>query len=179
MQFTEQRPFGHTELARSLGIETAEPLMLDQRITERTDAVLCLVGNNVVVTAVQHRSRRVLMNSDLERHALDAEMHGLVQNLTRAFRPMQVHGIFAPLQAHRSEQTDDAEGMIGVRVCEDDVVDREAGGVAHHLPLRALAAVEHHQLTRPCNHERRNVAPDGWPTGSGTEEYDTDHDGMT
>src|SRR5687767_1722683 len=48
--------------------------------------------------------------------------------------------------------------MIGVHVREEDVVYREAGSVAHHLPLRAFAAVEHHQLTRPCNHERRNVA---------------------
>jgi hypothetical protein len=36
--------------------------------------------------------------------------------------------------------------VVGVQGGEEDVLDVAAGAEAHHLALRALAAVEEHQL---------------------------------
>src|SRR5690606_313626 len=45
----------------------------------------------------------------------------------------------------------------------------------HHLPLRALAAVEHQKLALAVHKNRADVAPDRRTAGGGAQECDADH----
>src|SRR5579872_6099569 len=59
--------------------------------------------------------------------------------------------------------------MIAVEVRKKDVRERERDAVAHHLPLRAFAAIEQQRLSLADDGERGNAAFDRW-TGRGRTE---------
>jgi hypothetical protein len=62
--------------------------------------------------------------------------------------------------------------MIGVKVREEDLGQREAHAVAHHLALGAFAALEEQCLPLAVNGEAGDVSFDGWPGGGSAEESD-------
>ena len=104
---------------------------------------------------------------DRKRDALDAELHGGAEHLLCAFGPVQKQWFGPTLQAERADQSDDAEEMIGVKVSEEDLGEREAHAVAHHLALRAFAAFEEERFPFPVNGQPGNVALDGGPSRTG------------
>src|SRR6266571_3668518 len=107
-----------------------------------------------------------------ERYALDAELHRGGQHLLRTLGTVQEQGLRPPLQSERSDQSDDSEEMIGMKVGEEDFGQRKAHPVAHHLALGAFAAFEEERLAFAMNGEATDVPFDGWPGGGGAEEGD-------
>ena len=65
--------------------------------------------------------------------------------------------------------------MVRVEMAEEDVVDRETAAVAHHLPLRALAAIEQQRVAAAVHHDGADVAPDRGPGRSSAQECDSNH----
>src|SRR5690606_3451113 len=61
----------------------------------------------------------------------------------------------------------------------DEVARREAAAGPPHLPLRALAAVEHQQLALTVHQDRADVAPNRRAAGGGAQECDADHLGRS
>jgi hypothetical protein len=66
--------------------------------------------------------------------------------------------------------------MIRMHVRHEDRFHGEARGVAHHLPLRALSAVEEEHIPFPLDGKRAHVPAHGGPGGGGAEEGQADHE---
>jgi hypothetical protein len=64
-----------------------------------------------------------------------------------------------------------------MKVGEEDVVQTERHPVTHHLPLRALAAVEQQRLSLAHDGERRNVALDRGTRRGGAEQAEGERHG--
>ncbi len=62
--------------------------------------------------------------------------------------------------------------MIGVKVGEEDLGQRKAHPVAHHLALGAFAAFEQERLALAMDGEATDVSFDCWPGGGRAEEGD-------
>ena len=67
--------------------------------------------------------------------------------------------------------------MIGMEVREEDVLEGERHAVAHHLSLRALAAIEEQGLTFAHHCDGRNVALDRGAGGGSAEQADRERHG--
>src|SRR5688500_8586850 len=100
---------------------------------------------------------------DLHRKAesLDAEAFGASKHLARAAWSPEMKCIGASLERHGAHQPDDAEHMVGVKVCEEDVAQREGHAVAHHLSLGAFTTIDQQRLSLAYDGDRRDVALDG------------------
>src|SRR2546425_5076122 len=85
-------------------------------------------------------SRLHLCDLDWKRDALDAELHRGAEHLLCAFGPVQKEWLGATLQAERPDQSDDAEEVIGMKVSEEGLGEREGHPVAHPLGPRAFPA---------------------------------------
>ncbi len=74
--------------------------------------------------------------------------------LFHELRPVDVERLGPALEAHRLQQSRDAQGVVGMEVAEEDrghVHEARAG--LHHLPLRALTAVEKQALSSALDHD--------------------------
>jgi hypothetical protein len=151
MQPAEQRALRHALLAGHVRVEPAEPLMLDHRVAEGVSAVLCAVCDDVVLIPLDLLTRLQLDDVHDERHAFHAQVHRVMQDAGAALRRPQSEGRLPALQSHGAQQAGHAEEVVGVHVREEDVVEGEAGAEAHHLPLRALAAVEQQRIALPLD----------------------------
>src|SRR6266481_5982603 len=70
----------------------------------------------------------------------------------------------------RSDQSNDAEEVIGMKVGKEDLGKREAHPIAHHLALGPLTALEEQRFAFAVNGEAGNVAFDCGPCGGRAEE---------
>jgi hypothetical protein len=134
--------------------------VLDERVAHRRHARV-LDGERhhvVLVAAPDGRARLDLDHLDREAHAVAAERHRLAQHARRAARAPQPQHLRAPLELQRAREPHDAEQVVGVRVREEDVGEGERHAVAHHLPLRPLAAVDEDRLALAHHGDRRDVA---------------------
>src|SRR6266850_513593 len=84
-------------------------------------------------------------------------------------------GVGAALQTERAHQPDHAQEMVGVEVREEDLVERERHAVAHHLALRAFAAIHQEGFAFAHDGEPRNVAFHGGARSRGTEKGHRKH----
>src|SRR5881396_1457510 len=75
---------------------------------------------------------------DFELCSLRPELDRLAKHLLRPLRPIQPHRLGARLQPERPDQPDHPEKMIGMKMREEDLGQRKAYPVAHHLALGAL-----------------------------------------
>src|SRR5437867_11628695 len=116
-----------------------------------------------------------LPDVDLERDPLDPELDRLTEHLLRAAGTVQRHGFSARLEAEGADQPDYAEKMIGMKVREEDLGQRKAHPVAHHLALGALAALEEQGLTFAHESESANVPLDGGPSSAGPKKSHGKH----
>src|SRR5690606_20891085 len=81
----------------------------------------------------------------------------------------------AILERHRAQQSGQPQCVVGVIVGEEHLADAEPGGVAHHLPLAALTAVEQHRFTGTLDQHRSDVALDGGDRRTSAQEGEADH----
>src|SRR5262245_39861654 len=124
-------------------------------------------------------SRFNFCDLDGERGSLEAERLGAAQHTARATGPPQSKPFRAALQRHRAHQSDHAEQMIRVKVRKEDVFERKRDSVAHHLPLRAFAAIEHQRLAFAMHCERRHIALDSWSSSGCSEKQDAEGHGAS
>src|SRR5690606_3813867 len=86
VQPAEEWALGHAQLARTLGMEAAEPVVLDECEAERARAVARGIRDDVVVVAVHRLAGLELADLHREGHTFDAEVHGLVEDFRGARR---------------------------------------------------------------------------------------------
>src|SRR5207249_11448658 len=72
-------------------------------------------------------------------------------------------------------QPDHPKKMIGVKMRKEDLRQRKAHPVTHHLALGALAAFEQQRLAFAHQGHRGDVALHGGPGGRSTEKSDRQH----
>jgi hypothetical protein len=132
-------------------------------------------------TTVEHARDAIvrLQLDDVHREAdpVDAEVHRFAQHSLRSLRPPEAHGLLPTLQRERAKQADHADHVVAVQVCEEDVVQRERHSVAHHLPLRPLAAVEHQRLPLANERDGGNPPLNGGAGSGGTKETNIERHG--
>ena len=163
MDLSPQRTFGNSQLAREVRIESAFPFFFDERVAERRRAaVVDGERDDRVAGALKSLPGFELQDLDGKGGALESEGLGALENSTCAARSPQSQRLGSTLQGHGPHQTDHAEQVVGVHVGEEDVLEGERHAVAHHLPLRAFAAVEHERFAFAVYSERRHVAFDRW-----------------
>jgi len=125
-----------------------------------------------------HNLPRLYLNDlDLEGDSLHSELDRLAEHLLRALGSVEAHRLGACLQSQRPDQPDHSEKMIGMKVGEKDLRQREAHPVAHHLALGALAALEQQRLAFAHEGQRGDVALYRRPSGRRTEKSDGEHGG--
>ena len=173
-----ERALGDAELAGDLRVEASQARVLGEGVAEAAAAVRGAEGDDVVRAALDALAGVEAADVDAEGDALDAELHRLAEGVLGAAGGPEAHRLLAALEAEGAQQADDAEEVVGVEVGEEDVVEGEAGAVAHHLALGALAAVEHQQLALALDDERADVAAHGGAGGGGAEEGDAHRDGV-
>src|SRR5437588_4817436 len=167
-QLAPQRSFGNSGGFRFLDIKPATSHVLLQDVSERRPAaVFRRKGADVVAVPFRGTGYSIsgLYFDDLhgKRYALDAQLHRRGQHLLRTPGTVQEERLGAPLQAQRPNQSNDAQEMIGVEVGEEDFGQREAHAVAHHLALRAFAALEQQRLALTMNCNSGDVSFYGGP----------------
>src|SRR5436309_12455885 len=128
--------------------------MLAQSVSHRSTAVLGAEYVNFVAVPLpaprsllpQHHPRLHLDHVDFELCSLHPELDRLAKHLLRPLRPIQPHRLGARLQPERPDQPDHPEKMIGMKMREEDLGQRKAYPVAHHLALGALTTLEQQSL---------------------------------
>src|SRR5207237_1805334 len=162
-----------------LDVTTSTADVLFHEVTDRRRAaMLSRKGADVVAIAllIARRSDRVsrlhFADLDRKRYALDAELHRRGQNFLGAFGAVEKQRLGTALQAERADQPDDAEEVIGVKVREEDLGEREAHAVAHHLALGAFAALQQKRFALSVDSQSRNVSLDGGPGRRRAKERD-------
>src|SRR2546425_5512931 len=125
----------------------------------------------------QHHPRLHLDDVDLERHALHPELKRLREQLLRPFRPIQPHRLRSHLQPQRPDQSDHSEKMIGMKMREEDLRQRKAHPIAHHLALGALTTLEQQRLAFAHESHGGDVALYSWSRCRGSQEGDGKHGG--
>src|SRR5438034_906940 len=122
LQLPPQRSLRHPKGLSFRGIESPEPLLLDQRVPDRPAPVF---GREYAysVRATPYAffitnlvSRPDFPDFDSERHPFHSQLDRALQQLLRALRPVQLDRLLAPLQPQRPEQPDHSQKMIGVKV---------------------------------------------------------------
>src|SRR5690606_10231175 len=121
--------------------------VLDQRVAQRRAlAMLHLEGTDLVVLAAHDGARLEVRHREREGQLLVPDAFGTLEQRLRATRAPDAERGLAELQRERLQQAQRTEEVIGVEVREEQILEREAHAVAHHLALRAFAAVEHQRL---------------------------------
>src|SRR5205823_5621790 len=175
LQLPPQVSFRNAGGARFVGIKPPGTLMLLERVPDGTPTMLGAEHVNVVRFPFpvsrfpNHLTGLHLDDINVERDSLDAELKRLRKQFLRSLRPVQPHRVRTGLQAERTDQTDDSEKMIGVEMREEDLGQREAHPVAHHLALGALAALEQERLALAHQCHRGDVALHSGTRGGGAE----------
>src|SRR6267143_2900399 len=162
-QLPPRRSFGNPCGLRLLDIKPATTHVLSEEISERRTAAV-FSGKRADVVGIPLGGTGYGISGldfddlDGKRYALDAELHRRGQHLLRALGTIQEEWLRPPLQAQRPNQSNDAQEMIGVKVGEEDFGQRKAHPVAHHLALRAFAALEQQRLALAMNGEARDIS---------------------
>jgi hypothetical protein len=60
--------------------------------------------------------------------------------------------------------------VVGVKVCEENVVDVEGDSVAHHLALRSFTTIEEKCFSFTEKGDRGDVPFDSWSRGGSAKE---------
>src|SRR2546425_2888678 len=149
LQLPPQVSFRNAGRPRLLRIEPPGTFVLLERVPDRPPTVLRGEGVDripVAAGASANLPRLDFNDLNLEGNSLHSELDRLAEYLLRAFRAIQHHGLRPRLKSERADQSDHPEKMVGVKMREEDLRQREAHPVAHHLALGALAALEQESL---------------------------------
>ena len=150
-------------------MEATGPDVLLQHEAQGVDAVLHSDRLHRVTTPLDPVTVLELDDVQREPELVHAEVHCLVQQAFRRDRAVEHQLLLASHHPQGAEEPDDSQVVVGVEVGEEDRIHREAGSVADHLPLAALAAVEEEEVGVGLHRQAREVAVDGGLRGGGAE----------
>lgn len=149
-----RRAVGDAEPVGRGRVEAAGPLVLDEGVADRRDAVVEREGAQLVAVAAQ-------AVAGLQLDELHRVGEAPVDRAQRRHRPLQAGRAVdrqrqvAAAQGERLEQARQAENVVGVEVREEDVGELwQADLRAQELPLCALGTVDEQPLA-PAPHEQR------------------------
>ena len=165
MEPAEQRTFRNADRARPLDVEATQPVVLDERPPHGTRAVVDRECVDRELVTPERLALRALHDLDGERDTIDAEVDRFTERRFGPERPEQAQRLGAILQLHGSDEPRDPEEVVSVHVADEDRNDPEAGPVAHHLALGALAAVEQKEVALALHGQTTDVAAHRGPRG--------------
>jgi len=143
--------------ARSL--EPALAVVLDERVTHRRAAVVDVERADLVALPVQRGvpGRDRLDGDGVARIGVDdaREFANLAAGPPRG---VDGQGRLAVVEVPRLQQPRQPQHVVAMEVRDEHVRDGEAGPVAHHLALGALADVEQQTVALPVDHDGAGVA---------------------
>ena len=139
-------------------------------------SVIDRVWHDRVVLPLDPLLRLQLRDLDGERQSVHAELFGTFEHSYSAARTPEAKKLRTSLKGHRTHESDHAEEVVGVKVCEEDVGQGKRDSIAHHLPLGALTAVEQQSFAFAYDRERGDTALDcGTRSGGAEEPYNEGH----
>ena len=147
------------ERVRGVDVEAAGPLVLDERVADRGDAVIDGERLDAVLAALERLPRLEL--DELERvREPPEERPQLREQVLQPLRPVHRERRLVPAaQRKRLQHPRQAEEVVGVEVRQEDVLEvGQADDGALQLPLRPLGAVEEQLLAAAPHQERRRRA---------------------
>ena len=137
---------GDPEPRRRLGVEVTGPIVLDQRVAVGAGAVLDRIALDPVAVVLDRLTGLELDEVDLVRQPAEEQSQRLEQ-LDQAGWAEDLERPLAVVERVRLQQAREPEEVVGVKVGDEDVVDRHQPGRPLHLALRPLAAVEQQPVT--------------------------------
>ena len=120
--------------------------------------------------AGDRRTGRDLGDFERKGETFDAESVGAFHHRLNAFWSPKSQRFSARSERQGAKQAEEAEKVIGMKVREENISDRERDSVAHHLALSAFAAIDEHGLTFADERDRRNTAFNSRAGGGSSEE---------
>ena len=158
LQSGERRPFGDAEGLCGLEVESAGPLVLDQRVAAGTDAVGDLEGADLGVLELHHVAGLEFDQVETEADPPDQLAERLEQVLEAA-RAVDRERRLAVGEVVRFQHPRQAEEVIGVEVGQVDLIDLDQPQRLLKLALGPLAAIEHQPFAAPRDEQAGGRAP--------------------
>src|SRR4051812_488398 len=122
MDASPLRSFRNPELACPIRIEASLSLSFDDAIAERQPrAVLDLEWDNRVILPLHRLAGIQLVHLEWEGQPVNAELLGAFEMPRSAFRSPESQDVLPPLKRHGPHQSNHADHVIGMKVCEEDV----------------------------------------------------------
>ena len=112
-------------------------------------------------------------NFESESEALRTERFSALEHSIGTGGSPESQGFGSTLKRHRSQEPDDSDEMVGVEVCEKNVVEIEGDPVPHHLSLCPFTTIEQESFSLAEERDGRNVAFDGRSRSGSAEESQT------
>ena len=165
---------GHAERIGGLDVEPARPLVLDERVADRGNAVLDREDEQLVAVALERRARAQLLQLEPVRQPPE-DAAQVAEEVAEPRRPVDRERHVAIAERERLQHSGQAEVVVAVEVREEDLAQvDEADGRAQQLPLRPLAAVEEQPVAAAAHEQRRRRAARGGRAAGSAEENDVE-----
>jgi hypothetical protein len=124
--------------------------------------MVCVEGEDLVVLATHQITVRQLGYFYRESGTIATKLLRAVYDARGGTRAPESQRFRSSLQRHGAHETNNAKNMIGVQVCEKNILQREGDSVAHHLSLGTFAAIEEERLTFAHERDSRDVSFHSW-----------------
>src|SRR5687767_6878135 len=165
------RALGDTHLTSHLRVESSEPRLFDDCITQRDlPGVLHRIRQYAVVLSLDRRVGRDLAVLDGKLFLVAADCYCPDEQIFRTRRSPESHRLLAALKRQRPEQSNHAKHVVRVHVREENVAQRKTDPVAHHLALCSFATVEQQRFAFAGYRDGCDVALDSRARRRCTEE---------
>ncbi len=146
LERAEERARRDAEPRRSLDVEAARPLLLDERVADRRGAVVDLNRLDRVVAALDPLAGAEL-DEPVRVRELAEDPRERAEEVLEPARAVDGQRRLAPAERERLHQAGQPERVVGVEVREEDLVHvHEPDRRTQELALRPLAAVEKQSL---------------------------------
>ena len=162
-----------SQRARVIRVKPALSLVLHDRESDcLCPSVIHRIGTDRIVLPLNSLARLEFRRFHRERQAIHSELFSSLHDALRTLWAPQPEWLRPPLQRHRTQEADDANHMVGVKVGEEDVLKPECHPVPHHLPLGALTAIEKKRLPLPNEGNGGDIPFNGGSRCRGPEQAD-------
>src|SRR5574341_525872 len=147
-------------------------------ITKAWNAVVSGYGFDRILSLFKNipifQFMRIYLKSEPVISQFDQELH----HLSRPFRPVDLKRFCPPVKRHCLDKPGYPQEMICMEMSDEYGTDLHTRFGAHHLLLRAFAAVKEHHIALPVDHYCRRVAVRRGQGASCAKKSYTQHEGL-
>ena len=170
LQAAEVRPVGHAERPRGLDVEAPRPVVLDERVAVRLDAVVDRERRDQERAEADLLVRLELGELERVAGAADDRAQRRRSSWRSAGRAVDRQRPLARAQVERLDHPEQPEPVVEMEVRDEDRVDVRQADRAQQLLLGALAAVEQDPLAAGAQQQRGKPAACGGNRSGGAGE---------